>query len=124
MSESIRIDKWLWAVRIFKTRSLASDACRKGKVEIEGHAAKPSRSVSIGEIISVKKPPYKFIYKVNGLISKRVSAKLASSHVEDITPEEEILKVKTIQESAFFTRERGTGRPTKKERRIIDRFRT
>ena len=124
MSESFRIDKWLWAVRIFKTRSLASDACRKGKVEIEDKTVKPSRSVAIDDIITVKKSPYTFKYKVKGLIGKRVSAKIASGYFDDLTPPEDILKVKTIQESAFFTRERGTGRPTKKDRRIIDRFKT
>lgn len=124
MSDSIRIDKWLWAVRIFKTRSLASAACRNGKIEIKEQSVKPSRSVSIGDIVYVKKPPLTFRYKVTGLISKRVSAKTASDFIEDITPPEELLKVKTLKESAFFIRDRGSGRPTKKERRIIDRFRT
>ena len=124
MSDPVRIDKWLWAVRIYKTRSIASDACRNGKVEIQDQKVKPSKSISVGDIVCVKKPPYRFTYKVTGLIGKRVSAKLAATFVEDITPAEELLKVKTIHESAFFNRERGTGRPTKKERRTIDRFRT
>jgi len=124
LSDSVRIDKWLWAVRIFKSRSLASDACKTGKVEIADQVVKPSRSISIDEIITVKKPPYTFHYRVKGLIAKRVSAKLAVEHVEDLTSPDEILNVKTIQESAFFTRDRGTGRPTKKERRLIDRFKT
>lgn len=124
MSESIRIDKWLWAVRIFKTRSLASDACRNGKIEIEEQKVKPSRLVSVDNIIIVKKSPYTYTYQVKGLIGKRVSAKIASSYVSDLTPPEEILRVKTIQDSAFFPRDRGTGRPTKKDRRTIDRFRT
>ena len=123
MSTNVRIDKWLWAVRIYKTRSLASEACKSGKVEIEGQGVKPSRNVCIGEVITVKKPPYTFNFKVKGLIEKRVSAKIAADHVEDLTSPEELLKVKTIQESAFFTRDRGTGRPTKKERRLIDRLR-
>jgi len=124
LSEPVRIDKWLWAVRIYKTRSIASDACRNGKVEIQDQKVKPSKSVSVGDIISVKKPPYRFTYKVCGLIGKRVSAKLAAAYYEDMTPAEELLKVKTIHESAFFKRESGTGRPTKKDRRTIDRFRT
>ena len=124
MNDTVRIDKWLWAVRIFKTRSLASAACRNAKIEIENQSVKPSRSVSIGDIVYVKKPPYTFRYEVTGLISKRISAKLASEFVKDITPPDELLKVKTIQESAFFAREKGSGRPTKKERRTIDRFRT
>ena len=122
--EKVRIDKWLWAVRSFKTRSLASEACRNGKIEIEDQKVKPARLVSVDEIIVVKKSPYKFKYQVKGLIGKRVSAKIASAYVTDLTPPEEILRVKSIQESAFFTRERGSGRPTKKDRRIIDRFRT
>lgn len=124
MSESVRIDKWLWAVRIYKSRSLASDACKNGKIEIEDQAVKPSRAVSVGDIISVKKPPYTYTYEVKGLIEKRVGAKLAVENYSDLTPEDELLKIKTIQESAFFTRDRGTGRPTKKERRMIDRFKT
>ena len=119
---SVRIDKWLWAVRIYKTRSQASDACRNGKIEIDGSSVKPSRTVSPDDIIIVKKPPYTYKYLVKGLIVKRVSAKIAASHVEDITPEEDILNVKTVQESAFFQREKGTGRPTKKDRRLIDRL--
>ncbi len=124
MSDSVRIDKWLWAVRIFKSRSIASDACKTGKIEINNQVVKPSRSIYIDEIITVKKPPYTFKYKVKGLIGKRVSAKIAAEHVEDLTSPDELLKVKTIQESAFFTRDRGTGRPTKKERRLIDKFKT
>ena len=124
MSESVRIDKWLWAVRIFKTRSLASEACRNGKVLIGEQGVKPSRNVYTGEIIKVKKPPYTFTYRVSGLISKRVSAAMASQNVEDLTDPDELNKVKTIQESAFFLRDKGSGRPTKKERRLLDRFKT
>lgn len=91
---------------------------------MENKTVKPSRSVAIDDIITVRKSPYTFKYKVKGLIGKRVSAKIASGYFEDLTPPEDILKIKTIQESAFFTRERGTGRPTKKDRRTIDRFRT
>ena len=123
MNESVRIDKWLWAVRIYKTRSMATEACRNGKVHVNGQPAKASRSVSVGETLTVRKSPYTFTYEVCGMIEKRVSAKLASDYVKDITPAGELLKVKTIQESAFFTRDKGAGRPTKKDRRILDRFR-
>ncbi len=102
MSDTVRVDKWLWAVRIFKSRSLASDACKTGKIEVQGQIAKPSKMLNIG--------------------GKRVSAKLAVENFEDLTSPDELIKVKTIQESAFFRRDRGAGRPTKKERRLIDRF--
>ncbi len=124
MSEGIRVDKWLWAVRIFKTRSLASDYCKSSKVLIEGVSVKPSRLVKIGEIITVKRPPANYSYKVKGLISKRVSASLAANLVEDLTPQSELDKLKQKEDSAFFTRDRGTGRPTKKERRDIEKLRT
>ena len=124
MSDTVRVDKWLWAVRIFKSRSLASDACKTGKIEVQGQIIKPSKMLNIGEVITVKKPPYTFQYKVKGLIGKRVSAKLALENFEDLTSPDELIKVKTIQESAFFRRDRGAGRPTKKERRLIDRFKT
>lgn len=124
MIESVRIDKWLWAVRIYKTRSQASDACKKGKIEIDEQAVKPSRTVSHGDVITVKKPPYTYTYEVKGIIEKRVGAKIAADNYNDLTPEEELLKIKTIQESAFFIRDRGAGRPTKKERRLIDRLKT
>ena len=124
MSEGIRIDKWLWAVRIFKTRSMASDYCKSAKVIIDGVSVKPSRIIHLDEVVSVKRPPAIYSYKVKGLISKRVSASLAAKHVENITPQSELDKLSQIQESAFFVRERGAGRPTKKERRDIERFRT
>jgi len=122
VAESARIDKWLWAVRIFKTRSLATDFCKSGKVIINDHAAKPSRNVAIGDIVHVKKPPVAYQYRVKGIIEKRVSAKIAIEMVEDITPPEELEKLQLIRESAFFARSRGTGRPTKKERRDLDKL--
>ena len=122
MTEGIRIDKWLWAVRIFKTRSQATEACRTGKVLISGEYAKASRSLSMGDIITVKKLPYTYTYQVTGLISKRVSARIASENVKDLTPPDELIKVKTLQESAFYKRDKGSGRPTKKERRLLDRM--
>jgi ribosome-associated heat shock protein Hsp15 len=123
LSEGIRIDKWLWAVRIFKTRSQATEACKNAKVLIEGNIVKPSRTLALGDIITIKKPPYTFIYEVTGLIGKRVSASLAAENVKDLTPPDELIRIKTIQESAFYKREKGSGRPTKKERRLIDRLR-
>jgi len=123
VSEGIRIDKWLWAVRIFKTRSLASDHCKSAKVMIHGISVKPSRIIHLDEVVYVKRPPAIYSYKVKGLISKRVSASLAAENVENITPQSELDKLIKVQESAIFIRERGSGRPTKKERRDIERFR-
>ncbi len=124
MNDLVRIDKWLWSVRIYKTRSLATEQCKAGKVSINGQAVKPSRMLNLNEIVLVRKPPLTYHYQVTGLISKRVSAKVAAEHVKDITPQEELDRLQNIQESAFFVRPRGEGRPTKKERRDIDKFRT
>ena len=122
MKEQIRIDKWLWAVRIFKSRSIAADFCKSGKVLINDQAVKPSRLISVGDIIMIRKQAVSYTYKVLGIISKRVSAKIATEHVKDLTPPEEIDRLKNIQKSVFFTRDKGTGRPTKKERRQIDKL--
>ena len=119
---NIRIDKWLWAVRIFKTRSLASQACRAGKVKIDEVAVKPSREIKLEDEIHVQIGPLNRIIKVTGLIHNRVSAKLAVENYEDLTPKEEIEKVKMVRELNYEYRDRGTGRPTKKERRIIEQL--
>ena len=116
----MRIDKWLWAVRLFKTRSSSTDACKKGRVRIDQESVKPSRSISIGDIIEVRKPPIIKSYRVKGLIEKRVSAKIAVENVEDLNPEEELIILKSMRNSAYISRERGAGRPTKKERRDLD----
>jgi len=117
----IRIDKYLWAVRLFKTRSLATEACKKGKVIIQGVSVKPSRTVTRGDIITLKRMPVIYTYRVLEPLGKRVSAKLAGQYVEDLTPEEEKNKLLTAtMPGAFGVRDRGMGRPTKKERRIID----
>lgn len=123
MSEGVRIDKWLWSVRIFKTRTLASDFCKSGKVQIDGISVKSSRLIHIDEVINVKKPPVIYTYKVTGLISKRVSATIAKKHHENLTPQSELDKLSQVQESVFFKRDSGSGRPTKKERRDIDKLR-
>ena len=124
MSEDkqIRIDKFLWAVRIYKTRSIAADECRKGRIVINNVSVKPSRTVESGEVIAVKKPPVLYKYKIINVIENRVSAKLVSQFIDDITPEEEKLKLNQSLQGATFHRDKGTGRPTKKERRIIDKF--
>jgi len=120
----MRIDKWLWAVRLFKTRSIAIEACKRNRVLINNIPVKPSKNIEIGEIIEVKNPPIIKSYKVTGIIGKRVSAKLAIENYENMTPEEEISRLKAVSNSAYIYREKGSGRPTKKERRIIDRIST
>jgi ribosome-associated heat shock protein Hsp15 len=121
-SQPIRIDKFLWSVRIYKTRSIASEACRRGRIIINNIQVKPSRSVFKDEIITVKKLPVIYTYRIIKPIENRVSAKLVSNYIEDLTPEEE--KIKLDLRHAGFTsyREKGLGRPTKKERRNLDRF--
>ena len=119
--KQIRIDKYLWAVRVFKTRSMASNACKKDKVLIAGKPVKASRFIKIGERIDIKVPPIIKSYLITGYLEKRMGAKFVVNFVKDITPEEEILKFKIIQQDPFGKRPRGSGRPTKKERRIIDR---
>ncbi len=119
--EKIRIDKWLWAVRIFKTRNMAADACRKGKVLVNGTEAKPSREVRAGEMIVVRKLPVIYTYKIKRLIDKRQSAKVVKDFFEDLTSVEELDKL-NVKDTFFIRRDRGTGRPTKKERRVIDKM--
>ena len=117
-----RIDKWLWAARIFKTRSIAADACKNGRVTVEGTNVKPSRTVKPGDVVSVKKPPVVCSFKVLKPIEQRVGAKLLAEIYENVTdPKQyEILEMSRI--SGFVDRARGTGRPTKKDRRAIDAF--
>ena len=121
MDKSVRIDKWLWAVRIFKTRSLACDACKAGKVKIDGKAIKPSREVKVDEIITIQTGVLKKTIKVLAALENRVSAKLAVEFMLDLTPEEEYKKIELMKDSIFIRRDRGTGRPTKKERREIEK---
>lgn len=120
--QQVRIDKFLWSVRIYKTRSIASEACRKGRIIINKVQVKPSRSVFRDEIITVKKPPVIYTYRVIEPIENRVSAKLATKYIEDLTPEEERVKLDVRLSGFTGHREKGSGRPTKKERRNLDRF--
>jgi ribosome-associated heat shock protein Hsp15 len=117
-----RIDKWLCAVRVYKTRSLATDECTKGHVSINGSTVKASRIVKLNDMVSVKKPPVVHTYKVLGLIEKRTSAKLVSQYMEDLTPKEELIKLEQANANSLLQRERGTGRPTKRDRREIDKL--
>ena len=122
--QKVRLDKWLWSVRIFKTRSIASEACRSGKVSINGKKLKPSYHVSPGEILDVKKGGYNLQFKINTLISKRVSATLAAPCYDNLTPPEEMSKYSDwfIGKANSEIREKGTGRPTKRERRDIESY--
>jgi ribosome-associated heat shock protein Hsp15 len=117
-----RIDKFLWAIRVYKTRALATEACKKGKILIDGIPVKASRLVKQKDILEVKKNPVVYSYVVEGFPKSRVSAKLVTEFVHDITSPEELKKLE-LNESFFIMRDRGTGRPTKKERRTIDKFR-
>jgi ribosome-associated heat shock protein Hsp15 len=122
MEEQVRIDKWLWAVRVFKTRSQASEACRGGKVKVNGQNVKPSREVRIGDEITINLGIFAKTMEVISLLSNRVSAKLVPEHAKDLTPQEEYNKQKMMREVNFEVREKGLGRPTKKARRLIVRL--
>jgi ribosome-associated heat shock protein Hsp15 len=120
-NKPIRIDKFLWSVRIFKTRSIASDECRKGRIIINNIQVKPSRMVVKNEVVIVKKPPVIYSYRIIEPIENRVSAKLVDQFIEDLTAEEERAKL-NLQQTGIVYRDKGSGRPTKKERRLIDRI--
>jgi ribosome-associated heat shock protein Hsp15 len=119
--KDIRIDKWLWTVRLFKTRSQATDACRKGKILIRDIPVKPSHIVKLNEIILMKHPPAIFSYLVKGIPSRRLPAKEVAEYTENITPQDELDKLVQV-DTFFIKREKGTGRPTKKNRRTLDRL--
>lgn len=117
-----RIDKWLWAARIFKTRSIAADACKNGRVTIGGVCVKPSRPLKEGEVVSVRKPPVTYSFRVLKAIQQRVGAKLLPEVYENVTTPDQYELLEMTRISGFVDRARGTGRPTKKERRAIDAF--
>ena len=117
---AIRIDKWLWAVRIYKTRSDATEACRSGRITLNGNPAKPSKEVKEGDIVTVRKNPVTYTIRVIGLIGNRQPARNVPLYAENITPEEELMKLKMNSYAGFGQRDRGAGRPTKKERREVD----
>jgi ribosome-associated heat shock protein Hsp15 len=118
----VRIDKWMWATRLFKTRTTAAEACKKNRVLIGGVNVKPSRMIRAGEIVQVRKPPITFSFKVLELTDRRMSAKLVPQYMENVTPAEqyELLEISKI--SGFIDRARGLGRPTKKDRRELEQF--
>jgi ribosome-associated heat shock protein Hsp15 len=120
--KEIRIDKFLWAVRIYKTRSIASEECRKGRILINNIQVKPSRVVNAGETVTVRKLPVTYTYKILEPTGNRVSAKLVNKYLEDMTPDEEKSKLEMHRAVPGIYRQKGTGRPTKKDRRLIDRL--
>ena len=117
-----RIDKWLWAVRLYKTRNLAAEAVKAGKVKINGDSVKPAFDVYPGLVITIPKGEVRHQFKVIGVIEKRVSAVLAKNYCEDVTPDEEKMKLTHLEFMPTAFRDKGTGRPTKKERRDIDEW--
>lgn len=117
-----RLDKWMWAARIFKTRTIAAEACKKGHVQLNGVQAKPSRMVKSGDVIQVRKPPITYSFKVLQAIEKRVGAKLVPDVMENVTPPDQYQLLEMTKISGFVNRAKGTGRPTKKDRRDLDEF--
>jgi ribosome-associated heat shock protein Hsp15 len=120
--DTIRIDKWLWAVRLFKTRTQASDACRGGKVKMDGQNVKPSRDIQVGEEIEIQIGIIRKKVAVKAILKNRVGAKLVENYMDDLTPVEEYEKLAMLKQLNYEKRDRGTGRPTKKNRRDITKL--
>ena len=122
MTETARIDKWLWAARIFKTRSIAADACKNGRVVVNNANVKPSRPLKVGEVVHVRKPPITYSFRVLKCIEQRVGAKLVPEIYENVTDPKQYELLEMSRISGVIDRQRGTGRPTKKDRRAMDAF--
>ena len=122
MKTEVRIDKWLWAVRLFKTRSLAAEACKKGKIIIQNIPVKPSRNVKVGDVVSIKRNPILFSFKVLGLSENRMNAKLVPDFLLNVTTPDQLELIELAKLAGRTGRDQGTGRPTKKERRELDDF--
>lgn len=122
MKTEVRIDKWLWAVRLFKTRTLAAEACKKGKVIIQNVQVKPSRNVKVGDVVCIKRNPVLFSFKVLALSENRMNAKLVPGFMENVTTPDQLELIELAKLVGQTGRDRGTGRPTKKERRELDDF--
>ena len=118
-----RIDKWLWCMRIFKTRTIATEACKKGRVTMNGVAIKPSRTIKIGDVIEVRKPPITYTFKVLAISNGRLGAKLVPEYLENLTPKSQYDLLEMSRISGFVDRSKGLGRPTKKEGRELSKFR-
>jgi len=118
----VRIDKWLWAVRVFKTRSIATDAVKKGRVSVNDVLVKPSRTVKPGDIVKVRKPPVTYSFRVLQCVQNRLGAKLVADYMENITPQSELDLLDVVRISGFIDRRKGLGRPTKREGRELASF--
>jgi len=118
----IRVDKYLWAMRIYKTRSIATDACKCGRIKMNGVEVKPSRAFHVGDIFTVRKGPITYTYRILQLASNRLGAKMVPEYLQDITPREQLELLELARYAAQSGRDRGTGRPTKKDRRDIEQF--
>lgn len=122
MAAEVRIDKWLWATRVFKTRSLATDQCKLGRVTMGGMNVKPSHLVKPGDIIEVKKPPVTFTFQVLDTLNNRVGAKLVPNYLKNLTPDDQYKLLEMVRIGGFVKRQKGMGRPTKKEGREMREF--
>lgn len=118
----VRIDKWLWAVRLFKTRSIAIEACKKGRISIKGTTIKPSRMIKVGDVIEVRRPPITYSFEVLNLSENRMGAKLVPEFMKDVTAPSQLEILELSKMNGFVDRARGTGRPTKKDRRELEQF--
>lgn len=118
----VRIDKWIWAVRIFKTRTIAAEACKKGRVMINDVTVKPSRTVKVGDTVKVRKPPITYSFRVLALTENRLGAKLVPEYMENITPKSELDMLDIVRIAGFVDRRKGLGRPTKREGRQLEEF--
>ncbi|MBR4840881.1 MAG: RNA-binding S4 domain-containing protein [Paludibacteraceae bacterium] len=121
-AKEVRIDKWMWAVRLFKTRSIAADACKKGRVMIQWSNVKPSRMLKVGDVVQIKRPPVVYSFKVLALSENRMGAKLVPGFMENVTSPDQLELLELARFSNSGVRDRGTGRPTKKERRDLDAY--
>ena len=120
--EEVRIDNFMWATRIFKTRTIATEACKKGRVMLDGVSVKPSRTIKVGDVIQVRKPPVTYSFKVLALAENRMGAKLVPGYLENITPPDQYELLEVVRISGFVNRQKGLGRPTKREGRQMAQF--
>lgn len=123
--DDVRIDKWLWAMRVFKTRTVATESCKKGRISVgtgDGTIVKPSRTIKVGDIINVRKPPVTYSFRVKALTENRLGAKLVPDYMENITPQSQYDLLEIVKISGFIDRRKGLGRPTKREGRELQRF--
>lgn len=118
-----RVDKWLWAMRVFKTRTIATDACKKGRVSMGGSNVKPSRAIKVGDVIDVRKPPITYTFRVKALSQGRLGAKLVPDYLENLTPQAQYDLLEMTRISGFVDRRKGLGRPTKRDGREMSKFR-